>query len=147
MAEASFASNATSSIFRVLADNATVATLIPALGSCSTLSISNSSTSPSPYNDTDPTMPKPEEAVQYYRASSAVLTLDGYNNTASLSNNPSFPNTPLPSGVDTTLLSCLNKTIGQAIPLVDGAGLQYANPSIGLVGLGWVFWCLFSFVV
>ena len=63
----------------------------------------------------------PQQVIQYYRASSAVLTLDGYNNSATFSSNESASDSPLPQNIDTTLLECLNQTIGSAVPLVDGA--------------------------
>jgi len=80
--------------------------------------------------------------VQYYRASSVVLTLDGYNDTAALGENVTnaadpIYHVPLPNTTDTTLLNCLNETIGAAVPLADGAyALKVA--SLGTVGLVWV---------
>lgn len=86
------------------------------------MSLSSSNTSnPSSYNSSDPTTPQPESAIGYYRASSVVLTLVGYNNSAALSSDPNATNTPIPSGIDTTLENCLNQTIGAAVPLIDGA--------------------------
>lgn len=97
------------------------------------LSSSNSS-NPNPYNSSDPTTPQPESAIGYYRASSVVLTLVGYNNSAALSSDPNAMNTPIPGGIDTTLGNCLNQTIGAAVPLVDGA--QSANfEGMGLLSL------------
>ncbi|KAF8997089.1 hypothetical protein BDQ17DRAFT_1401051 [Cyathus striatus] len=64
---------------------------------------------------------KPEQVVQYYRASSIALTLDGYNNTATYAANDSAPDSPLPDGYDGALLYCLNGTIGQSAVLLDGA--------------------------
>lgn len=54
----------------------------------------------------------PESAIQYYRASTIALTLEGYNNTAALCADETFSATPLPPTHDATLLSCLNQTIG-----------------------------------
>jgi hypothetical protein len=72
---------------------------------------------------------RPEQVVQWYRASSFALSLDSYNNSAALASNmpkdnntappPLSSDTPLPSGLNTTFLSCLNRTIGDALPLVD----------------------------
>jgi hypothetical protein len=66
--------------------------------------------------------------VQYYRASSFSLSLDTYNNTGSLISNQSKDNstappvlvdTPLPTGLNMTFLSCVNATIGLSIPLIE----------------------------
>jgi hypothetical protein len=63
-----------------------------------------------------------------------VLTLDGYNNSAALSNDENATNIPLPSGIDTTLMNCLNQTIGAAVPLVDGT--NRVAMSLGFHGIG-----------
>ncbi|KAH9970187.1 hypothetical protein BGW80DRAFT_1332180 [Lactifluus volemus] len=115
LATAQFQSNSTGSIFYVLSDNFTAASLIESVTTnCSfALSSSNTSKSPTPY------------ALQYYRASSVVLSLDGYNDTTVLNGtqNPNVtgPEAPLPSGTDMTLLACLNYTIGRGVPLIDAA--------------------------
>ncbi|TEB28029.1 hypothetical protein FA13DRAFT_1765191 [Coprinellus micaceus] len=72
----------TPSTFRFLADNTTVALMdLEVKAECGSLLDSNATTSPLVFWESD-TTPAPEQVVQYYRASSAVLTLDGYNNTA-----------------------------------------------------------------
>lgn len=71
------------------------------------------------YNGSAFGSPQPESAIQYYRASSVVLTVDGYNDTSASSTNPSLPDIPLPTTIDSHLLECLNSTIGLAVPLVD----------------------------
>lgn len=144
MTTAAFVSNSTNATtFRVLADNTTVTDLILAIKTNCSSNLSNSSSStPSTYSDSLTTLPQPEQAIQYYRASSVALTLDGYNNTGALGPDGS-PNTPIPSNIDTTLLDCLNQTIGAAVPLVDG-GIRWASPNMGFVGLFWVLWCLSS---
>ncbi|THH17097.1 hypothetical protein EW146_g3657 [Bondarzewia mesenterica] len=149
MAQASFQSNNTANPmrFHVLADNTTVASLITSIQSNCTnydLSSSNSSTAPMPYIGNSSTDPRPEQAVQYFRASSVVLTLDGYNNTATFSNDTSAPPSPLPSGIDTTLLGCLNATIGNAAPLVDAASphADALSLKMGSMTLAWVIFCL-----
>ncbi|KAI0266215.1 hypothetical protein BC834DRAFT_875947 [Gloeopeniophorella convolvens] len=144
MAQAQFQSNSTNTTFHILADNSTVASLITSIkANCSSdLSNSGTSTTPSPYTE-NTTSPRPEQAIQYYRASSVALTLDGYNNTAALGNG-STPNVPLPSGVDTKLLDCLNNTIGEAVPLVDGA-LRWGPPKVNALVLAWlVVLCIHS---
>jgi len=93
---------------------------------------------PVPYNESGP--PNPAQAIQYYRASSIVLCLDSYNNSAVYSNDTNAQPLPLPSNVDATLLNCLNNTIGTSAPLVDGVpGLRWSSPSaFGLIALVWV---------
>jgi len=148
MQMAAFVSNsAVNTTFYVVADNFTVVSLIGAIdANCSTSLSANSSSYPIPYNETDPSSPKPEQAIQYYRASSVVLALDGYNNSAALSNDSSLPDTPLPTDIDTTLLDCLNQTIGVAVPLVDASGSHHVSPSFRLMGLLWVLWYLSPFI-
>ncbi|KAL4079790.1 hypothetical protein J3A83DRAFT_1156224 [Scleroderma citrinum] len=123
--------------FHVLSDNSTVTSLLDTVSSnCSSHLSSSSSTSPFPFNASSPSAPQPNQVVQYYRASSVVLTLDGYNNSATFSNQ-SMPDTPLPPNIDVTLLDCLNQTIALSVPLVDGASGLFALPSIlSLVLLG-----------
>lgn len=146
MVTAAFVSNSTSTTYHLIADNTTVTDLIGDITTdCSAnLDTSKTSTVPSNYNDTDPSSPQPESAVQYYRASSVALTLDGYNNTAALED-AGAADTPLPSNIDTTLLQCLNTTIGAAVPLVDGANARWASPNVGVVAMFWVVWCLSTF--
>ncbi|KAG6856887.1 hypothetical protein H0H87_012467 [Tephrocybe sp. NHM501043] len=106
--------------FRVLTDFTSAATLIPNLTLCAPF-VNLSSAMPMPYLTYD-VIPLPEQALQYYRASSAVLTLDGYNNTAALGPQGSIPsyNALLPADTDTELMHCLNDTIGSALLLNDG---------------------------
>ncbi|KAG8687493.1 hypothetical protein FRC09_013455 [Ceratobasidium sp. 395] len=96
-----------------------------------------------------------EQAVQYYRASSFMLTLTSYNNTASLpSNAPPDNNTAaldstadvaLPPGTDLNFLACLNTTIGDSIPILNSAAPRTLHTFGGLnvVGIVWIFvWLL-----
>ncbi|KAJ3565473.1 hypothetical protein NP233_g7608 [Leucocoprinus birnbaumii] len=137
---ATFPSNANgNTTFRIMADNSTVTSLTADILSSCGSSISNSTSHAStPYNETGP--PIPAQAIQYYRASSIVLSLDSYNNTAVYSNDTNAPPSPLPNNIDTTLLRCLNSTIGISAPLVDGAlDLRWSSPSgIGLFAIVWV---------
>ena len=144
MVEATFASNSTGTTFHLLSDNTTVTALISSVDTnCSSHLASSSSTSASPFNASDPGSPQPQQAVQYYRSSSVVLTLDGYNNTATFSSSPNTTaDSPMPSGIDTTLLNCLNYTIGQATPLIDGASSRFTPPCLGLVSFVWILWFL-----
>ncbi|KAF5330458.1 hypothetical protein D9619_005392 [Psilocybe cf. subviscida] len=146
MVTAAFSSSTQNTTYRLVADNATVTDLIGDLMSNCTSSHLNNSTTilATNFNDSLPA-PKPEQVVQYYRASSVALTLDGYNNTGALGPEGT-PDTPLPTNIDTTLLDCLNTTIGNAVPLVDAGGsIILATPStMGLVSLVYLVWSLSS---
>lgn len=129
--------NVSNDTFRVIADGFTVNSLIISIAStCSSGNMTATVTLP--LDESDPAAPRPEQAVQYYRASSVVLTLDGYNNTAALSNDQQTPNIPLPSWVNAPFLNCLNQTIGAAVPLIDTASSVLSlSPSVGLLVLLW----------
>jgi hypothetical protein len=132
--------------FRILADNATVLSLIGDLSAnCSSLLSTTSpyySKTSTPYTNT----PQPEQIVQYYRASSIALSVDGYNNTATYASDGT-PDSPLPGTVDLKLLNCLNQTIGLAAPLIDGTGVRWSSPNLGAVGVVWVLWWIFNWFV
>ncbi|KAI0070477.1 hypothetical protein K474DRAFT_1670014 [Panus rudis PR-1116 ss-1] len=110
--------------FHLFADNSTVSALIDILRDNCTSNASG----PDVYNASDPFSPRPEQAVQYYRASSVVLTLEGYNNTNAL-NNATGIDVSIPAWVDPFLLSCLNSTIGLAVPLFDSAAVSVPVPN------------------
>jgi len=80
---------------------------------------------PALFNASNPSV-KPENVIQYYRASSFALAYSAYNNTFA-SSNPSTSlsladSTPLPSNIsNSAFLRCVNDTIGTAIPIVDAA--------------------------
>ena len=157
---AAFSSLSQNTTFRLLSDKSTVVSLIEDIkNACSSKMKSPETITPTTYNDTL-LAPKPEQAVQYYRASTVVLTLDGYNNTA-VFESEGTTDVPIPVNIDTGLLDCLNKTIGDAVPLVDAdAGPSHSappsappvfsggNPSwpttsrAGLVGAMYLIWCL-----
>ncbi|KAJ7754636.1 hypothetical protein DFH07DRAFT_723987, partial [Mycena maculata] len=111
---ATFKSNGSAgNIFRLLADNATVNALVQNIGvNCSSYNISSTSAAFDPANN-----PQPEEVIAYYRASSAALSLDGYNNTAVFSPVNAIA-VPLLGDIDNPFTVCLNMTIQAAIPLV-----------------------------
>ncbi|CAE6534365.1 unnamed protein product [Rhizoctonia solani] len=95
-----------------------------------------------------------EQAVQYFRASSFMLALTSYNNSASLPSNaptdnstaapPPSADTPLPTGTNTTFLNCLNETIGGSVPIMDAApGTLRATTGLNVVGMLWLLiWLL-----
>lgn len=129
--------------FHLLADNSTLSSLLTSLQSnCSSFYNSSlTSTQPQTYFGNVTSDPQPEQAIQYFRASSVVLTLDGYNDTAALSSDENATQTSLPSNVDATLLECLNDTVALAVPLVDGALPAFrvgAGSAGGLVGSMWL---------
>lgn len=135
----------TSAFFRLLADNAAVTALVPDiidacvpnanLGNANSVHVVNYTGFGA---DDLLTAPKPEQAVQYYRASSVALTYNGYNNTAVLMPEGTT-DAPLPDDVDLTLLGCLNDTIGQVVSLVDGSSVSgVAAWPMGLVGLAYL---------
>ncbi|KAE9397149.1 hypothetical protein BT96DRAFT_823734 [Gymnopus androsaceus JB14] len=138
---AAFQSNSTSTIFRIVSDNTTVVNLISDIhANCTSSLTSNSASSASSavaYNSSASDAPKPEQVVQYYRSSTVALTLDGYNNTAVFAANGTA-DVALPSGIDTTLLSCLNDTIAVAVPLVNAGNVRLGTPNVGVLGLLWV---------
>jgi hypothetical protein len=145
MTQAAFVSGSSGTTFHLLADNTTTTSLLDSLRTnCSASLGPSTSTAIAAFDPDQPGQPKPEQAVQYYRASSVVLTLDGYNNTGALSDDDNTPDTPLPPNIDMTLLNCLNQTIGVAVPLVDGASARWAAPGMGMMGLVWVVWFLTS---
>lgn len=118
--------NISSITYRLVGDNASVIAVFDAL--VVNCSIVNSSSAITPFTPSPSTWPLPEQVVQYYRASSFALSLDVYNNTASLpsnqptSNNSAPPNiadTALPSGLNITFLACVNMTVGASVPLED----------------------------
>ena len=117
-----------STTYHVVADNTTVTSLVSSINEkCSSFFTPGNSTLATTtrpdmitsYNASAPNATKPENAIQYYRASSVVLTLDGYNNSAVFTNDTNAPDTPLPTTLNTSALDCLNKTIGDSVPLVD----------------------------
>ncbi|RDX43609.1 hypothetical protein OH76DRAFT_1487753 [Lentinus brumalis] len=101
-----------------------------------------SSHGPFPFNGNG-TDPRPEQAIQYYRASTVVLTLEGYNNTAALTGDPNATAVPLPS-VDMKMLNCVNETIGRRV-IMFGSASSVSPPGVaGLVVFVYALLCLFT---
>ncbi|KAF9051090.1 hypothetical protein BDZ89DRAFT_1154005 [Hymenopellis radicata] len=147
MTYATFPSTSGNTTFFVVSDNTTVASLITDIKSnCSSSDLNTDKVSSAPiaYKESDSTMPQPESTIQYYRASSVSLTLDGYNNSAAFEAEGT-KDTPLPSSVDTTLLNCLNLTIGAATPLIDGALPRWDVPNVGVIAMIFVLYHLCPF--
>ncbi|KAK1232627.1 hypothetical protein PQX77_004248 [Marasmius sp. AFHP31] len=150
MADATFIVN-NSTTYHVVADNTTVTSLVTTINEkCAFITNGNNTliatTQPgviSPYNDAAPNATKPESVIQYYRASSVALALDGYNNSAVYSNDTNAPDTPLPTTLNTNALDCLNRTIGEFVPLANpfpgGASLNGGTITRGTFNTGtWV---------
>ncbi|KLO06146.1 hypothetical protein SCHPADRAFT_946334 [Schizopora paradoxa] len=124
--------NTSSVTYRIVGDNSSISAVYAALvANCSVANSSNCIYAFTPSSNSNASMwPLPEQVIQWYRASSFALSLDGYNNTAALASNqpPSnsstdytrLPDTPLPDGLNTTFLSCVNYTVGESVPLLDG---------------------------
>ncbi|KAI6023513.1 hypothetical protein BKA83DRAFT_4020727, partial [Pisolithus microcarpus] len=122
--EATIISNSSSpnTTFHILSDNSTIMSLIQSIdANCSHYLSSSSSSMPMPFDVSSANAPQPEQAIQYYHTSSIVLTLDGYNNSTTFSSNTNVTDSPLPLNMDMNLSVCLNQTIAEAVPLVDGA--------------------------
>ena len=165
ISEIAFASPSTNSTFRILADNSTATSLLDSIYSACNgkfkdgFPTTSNTSAPSPFNDTASNATSPGNAVQYYRASSVVLTLDGYNDTAALGENVTnaadpIYHVPLPNTTDTTLPNCLNDTIGAAVPLANGAEAPLADGAhalriagLGTMSLLWVISHLLSSLV
>ncbi|RDB27001.1 hypothetical protein Hypma_005071 [Hypsizygus marmoreus] len=107
------------STFRIITDKMTLSFLSPTILNVCGSNINFNTSSLVPYNSSAFPYPRPEEAIQYYRASSVVLTLDGYNNTVALGPDPSLPPVAFPASMNNNLFSCINNTIGSSVPLVD----------------------------
>jgi hypothetical protein len=96
---------------------------------------------------------KPENVIQYYRASSFALAFSSYNNTFALpSSNPTTTqrfdqSVPLPSlVVDSSFLHCVNDTIKASLPIQD----SYERPKKGLTGgelAGIVIGCVVGVII
>lgn len=118
--------------YRIVGDNSSVTSVVAALvANCSIANSTNSIYAFTPSSSTNTSMwPLPEQVIQWYRGSSFALSLDGYNNTAALASNQPPSNsstdytrlidTPLPDGLNTTFFNCVNYTIGESVPLIDG---------------------------
>ncbi|KAF8977339.1 hypothetical protein BDQ17DRAFT_1319079 [Cyathus striatus] len=129
---------------RITSDETTITSLSNTLSSSlssplSTCSSANISlTEPIPLNSSTEAHPKPEEAIQYYRASSVVLSLDGFNNSIAYSKNVStFLYASVPGyAVDGNVVSCVNRTVGENV-LLPNAGVGSGGMYSMVVGLVW----------
>ncbi|KZV98188.1 hypothetical protein EXIGLDRAFT_832293 [Exidia glandulosa HHB12029] len=115
--------------YHVVSDHKTITSLIHTLMITANCATFNTPLSALSFNGSA-SEPQPENTVQYYRASSVALTLDGYNNTAALGDDATLAPIPLPSGLNQTFLECLNRTIGESVILVD-APVVNSSPGDG----------------
>ncbi|KAF8996665.1 hypothetical protein BDQ17DRAFT_1364230 [Cyathus striatus] len=114
---------------RITSDQMTINALSSDLSSCATSSTGVKITSPAPVNSSSYDHPKPEEALQYYRASSVVLSLDSFNNSIAFSSNDSSMMYALiPAGINTTIVQCTNQTIGANVLLPNGSMINVSMP-------------------
>ncbi|KAH6918327.1 hypothetical protein BKA70DRAFT_1394021 [Coprinopsis sp. MPI-PUGE-AT-0042] len=126
------ANSGSNTTFRFLTDRDSVEAMKPILvQECGSMIQNNDNIATERYNGSTVTPPRPEQVVQYFRASTAALSLDGYNNTA-IFEEEGTPDVSLPANIDTSLLECLNKTIGDAIPLEDNAGLSHSPAPLAI---------------
>ncbi|KAG6825970.1 hypothetical protein H0H92_001675 [Tricholoma furcatifolium] len=128
--------------YHFYADNSTVSAVLPSItANCSSYLNTTQSTSAAsaialiPTNASASSTPDPGSVVQYFRSSSAALLLTSYNNTAAYTNET---DTPLPGGIDTGLLTCLNATIGAAIPIAD-APPRFTPLELSFISIGAIF--------
>jgi hypothetical protein len=140
----------TTDVYRILGDLGSVTTVLNALTTdCAVAGGTIFSYDPTS-DDLAHSLPRVESVVQWYRASSFALALDGYNNSAALTSAAAISNsshqlvtalapaTPLPSTLNRAFLECVNSTVASSVPLVD-AGLSNLPPLNGL-GLLFVLW-------
>ena len=130
------------STFHVVADNATIVELMADIqATCGSLVNNDTSTvsgsrGPIALSNNSDSQPQPESSVQYYRASSISLTLDGYNNTAAFSDDANAAPVSLGYDYDGSLLACLNTTIGEASLLIDGSAALFLLPGWLMLSVG-----------
>jgi len=148
--------NTSSVTYRLVGDNSSVSAVFAAVvANCSVANNTNSivAFTPSFDNDTS-TWPLPEQVIQWYRASSFALTLDGYNNTAALSSNQPPSNsstnftqlgdTPLPANLNMTFLNCINYTTGASVPLMDPSSSGLTAAKIAGIVIGGIVVAFFA---
>ncbi|CAE6478806.1 unnamed protein product [Rhizoctonia solani] len=120
----------TSEVYRLLGDRDSVTAVFSALRQKCSVVGDVVAYDPSSDNSSH-TLPRVESIIQYYRASSFALSLDGYTNSAAavtpaaLTNNTGqlvtslLPPTPFPGSINPMLLDCINRTVGTSLPLLD----------------------------
>lgn len=136
LTEVPFTSATGNTTLRLIADNSTTFALAELVGvNCSSLLSMNQSINV--VYDASNNSAVPEQAIQYYRASTIVLTLDGYNDTDALQANSST-DVPIPDWVNQTMLQCVNETIGAATPLIDAGISKFNFVNTGFIFVVWI---------
>lgn len=129
--------------YRMAGDRSSIAAVFNALvANCSITNTSDYST----YRPSRTSWPLQEQVIQYYRASSFVLSLDGYNNTGTYiprNKTRSIVTTPLPTTLNTTFLTCINSTIAASVPLVDYQRKRLTVGAIAGIVVGALSLCFF----
>lgn len=115
-----------SETFRLLADSESVDSLVETIKEECKYALTSTTIPVETYDGSNVEPPRPEQVIQYYRASTIALSLDSYNNSALFRANETS-DSPINTGA-TALMTCLNETIGEAAPLVDAAG-SISSPS------------------
>ncbi|PPQ74898.1 hypothetical protein CVT24_003051 [Panaeolus cyanescens] len=127
--------------FHIVADNTTAQFLNVAISySCTQYNASPGGitiTTPVPYmknsSNSSDYLPSPEDVVQFYRASSVALFLEGYNNTELVFNPTSTSLALAPQvlapNISRNFVDCVNHTIGMSVPLVGGALVARGAPN------------------
>ncbi|KAH6918325.1 hypothetical protein BKA70DRAFT_1554409 [Coprinopsis sp. MPI-PUGE-AT-0042] len=114
-------------IYHVIADKASIRLIVPRIRRCASGPQSPFGCLMLGFYSYETDRPFAEEAVQYYRGSSAALAIEGYNNTA-LWGEEGTPDIPVPGNY--SKLECLKSLMSQELALVAGpASLISADPS------------------
>ncbi|CAE6451137.1 unnamed protein product [Rhizoctonia solani] len=120
----------TSDIYRLLGDRDSVNVVLSALREGCSVTGAVFSYDPSASNSSL-ALPYVESIVQFYRASSFAVSLDGYINSAAVATSAAssnstgqlvsslLPPTPLPTDINREFLDCINQTVGKYLPLLD----------------------------
>ena len=79
--------------------------------------------------------------LQYYRGDTAAILLPGYEDAKNLTGDP-----PFPQSMNADTWRCVNKTIGDSIPLMDGPVQGWSNWAKYFVGFGCVIVLLLCYL-
>ncbi|KAH7100367.1 hypothetical protein BKA62DRAFT_620146 [Auriculariales sp. MPI-PUGE-AT-0066] len=113
-------------VFYLVGDSSSVALVFSAIvANCNATNLDQplaTLTYPLPAGATNVTMPDTEEIIQYYRASSFALALEGYNSSVATAPSESQAYAGpvgLPASVDASFLQCINATTAEFVPIMD----------------------------
>jgi hypothetical protein len=82
-----------------------------------------------------------------------TTTVNGYNNSATYSNDSNAIDTPLPTNLNMTFLDCLNQTIAASAPIEDNpdtlanVGGASSLASVPIYGTAWLLVVLLHMVL